>query len=128
MHSYLHITFVMRRKPGTLVPLEHSILSAAAERIARGEGDFHGYGIAREMQDRGDSRQLTAYGTLYRALERLEGFGFLESHWEDPEAAALERRPVRRIYRLTAAGERALRRADAPERAKPSLQTGPAPS
>lgn len=115
----------MRRKPGTLVPLEFSILSAAAERVARGEADFHGYGIAREMRDRGDTRQLTAYGTLYRALERLEGFGFLESHWEDPETAALERRPVRRIYQLTAAGERARREAAAGQAGRPSLRPGP---
>lgn len=124
MDSYLHITLVMRRKPGALVPLEYSILTAAAERLARGEDDFHGYGIAREMRDRGDTRQLTAYGTLYRALERLEGFGFLESHWEDPEAAALERRPVRRIYRLTTAGERARREAAADRQPSPSLRTG----
>jgi hypothetical protein len=36
----------------------------------------------------------------------------LSSRWEDPESAAAERRPVRRLYKITAAGEKA--RADAP--------------
>ena len=97
----------MRRKPGAFLPIERSILVAAIELHSRGEQDFYGYGIAREMRDHGDTRRLAAHGTLYRALDRLETFGLLESHWEDPQAAADEHRPLRRLYQLTAAGERA---------------------
>jgi DNA-binding PadR family transcriptional regulator len=32
----------------------------------------------------------------------------LDSRWEDPTAAAEQRRPVRRLYRLTALGEHAV--------------------
>jgi len=53
-------------------------------------------------------RALTGYGTLYRALGRLEQMRFVESGWEDPHDAADENRPRRRLYTLTAAGETAL--------------------
>ena len=49
------------------------------------------------------SRALTAHGTLYKALGRLEEFGLLGSRWED---AAPEGRPRRRLYELTGQGVR----------------------
>ena len=52
--------------------------------------------------------RLTAYGTLYKALDRMERAGYLESRWEDPHFAAQEARPRRRLYGVTALGERAL--------------------
>ena len=51
--------------------------------------------------------RLTAYGTLYKALDRLERAGYLESRWEDPDYAAEAARPRRRFYRITALGETA---------------------
>ena len=59
-----------------------------------------GFLLAKEMQDRADARLLTAYGTLYKALARLEKTGFLDSFWEDPQVAADEGRPRRRFYRV----------------------------
>jgi DNA-binding PadR family transcriptional regulator len=79
-------------------------------------GEFHGYEIARRLGDAGDQKLLTAYGTLYRALSRLEQMGMLESRWEDPAIPARENRPGRRLYTLTAAGETAVRAADAAKR------------
>ena len=38
----------------------------------RGAGEFHGYDIAKRLGDGNNHRLLTAYGTLYRALGRLE--------------------------------------------------------
>lgn len=94
----------MRRKPGELLPLERAICRAARE-ITRGRRrEFHGYEIAKQLSDVGDSRLLVAYGTLYRALGRLEDMGMLESRWEDPEISARENRPRRRLYSLTALG------------------------
>jgi DNA-binding PadR family transcriptional regulator len=54
------------------------------------------------------ARGLTAHGTLYKALDRMERMGLLESRWEDPEVAAAQGRPRRRLYRVTGQGERAL--------------------
>lgn len=97
----------MRRKPGTLVPLELAICEAAIKLRHRGTQEFHGYSIATAIKDQSDARLLTAYGTLYRALDRLERMGLLESRKEDPQIAADENRPGRRLYTLTTAGERA---------------------
>ena len=97
----------MRRKSGSLVPLEQAICLGAANLKRRGREDFHGYEIAKHLGDEADHRLLTAYGTLYRALGRLEKMGMLKSRWEDPQIAADENRPGRRIYTLTADGERA---------------------
>ena len=86
------------------MPLEVSILCAAADLLARDGEWFHGFQIARHVSGGADKRRLTAYGTLYRALARLEKLALLESRWEDPQVAADERRPVRRLYTLTRAG------------------------
>jgi len=97
----------MRRKAGALVPLETAICTSAFDLRREGAEEFHGYEIARRLSDVGDSRLLTAYGTLYRALGRLEKMGLVTSRWEDPEVPARENRPGRRLYTLTAAGEAA---------------------
>lgn len=99
----------MRRKPGTLVPLEQAICETAADLLARGVLRFHGYELAKRMSDISDRKLLTAYGTLYRALARLEQMGLLTSEWEDPQIPARENRPGRRLYQLTALGEEAAR-------------------
>ena len=101
----------MRRKEGAFVPLEVSILEVGVELARRGTPEVHGFQLAREMRDRHGARRLTAYGTLYKALDRLERTGHLASRWEDPMLAATEGRPRRRFYRVTAVGESALREA-----------------
>jgi PadR family transcriptional regulator, regulatory protein PadR len=88
-----------------LVPLEMAICEAAVDLRRTGAEEFHGYLIAKQVGEARDAKLLTAYGTLYRALGRLEKMGMLESRWEDPEIPARESRPGRRLYRLTAAGE-----------------------
>lgn len=103
----------MRRKAGTLLPLELSILEAAIELRRRGLPEFHGFLIAAEMRERAGARRLTAHGTLYKALDRMEHAGLLESRWEDPLVAAAAGRPRRRLYRVTAAGAAALAEAAA---------------
>jgi PadR family transcriptional regulator PadR len=99
----------MRRKPGSLVPLEVAICTAAAVLRRQGVHEFHGYELAKQLADITDRRLLTAYGTLYRALARLETMGFLESRREDPTIAAQENRPGRRLYTLTALAEAVVR-------------------
>ena len=95
------------------MPLEEALLAAAVELAEAGRPQFHGFAIARELMDREAARRLTAHGTLYKALERLERAGLLASRWEDPVVAADEGRPRRRLYRVTALGERALAQARA---------------
>jgi PadR family transcriptional regulator len=100
-----------RRKPGTLLPLEHEILGAALQLARSGEATFHGFGLAHAMREQNGSRSLTAHGTLYKALGRLEELGLLSSRWEAPEAVS--GRPRRRLYELTNQGAQAAQRGDA---------------
>jgi len=94
----------MRRKSGSLIPLEASICTAAADLAEVGIDEFHGYELAKRLAADDDRRLLTAHGTLYRALSRLENMGFLKSRREDARIAARENRPGRRFYKLTATG------------------------
>lgn len=98
----------MRRKPGSIVPTERAVLEAGVHLHAAGTDEFHGYRLAKQMRDDDAARRLIAHGTLYKALDRLEGMGYLQSRWEDPVLAAEESRPRRRFYRVTAAGSKAL--------------------
>src|SRR5262245_58476435 len=108
MGRYLPILLAMRRKPGVLLPIEVSILEAGLLLRDRGRDEFHGFLVAKEMRERDAARRLTAHGTLYKALDRMERGGLLESRWEDPSIAAEGGRPRRRLYRVTGLGERAL--------------------
>jgi DNA-binding PadR family transcriptional regulator len=47
-------------------------------------------------------------GTVYPALARLEHDGLVESRWEDQKVAHKEKRPPRRYYAVTAAGDKML--------------------
>ena len=79
-------TFGRYAGPATL------ILSSLAD------GAKHGYALTKDVEAFSGVR--LAPGTLYEALSRLEGQGFIE---------ALESQDRRRPYRLTAAGAAALR-------------------
>jgi DNA-binding PadR family transcriptional regulator len=98
----------MKRKPGALLSIEIAILQAGIALAHGSDAEFHGYAMARAIRDQEGARSLTAHGTLYRALERLEVRGLLASRWEDPGIAAAEERPRRRLYRVTAEGEAAV--------------------
>jgi DNA-binding PadR family transcriptional regulator len=116
-----------RRKPGTLLPLETEILELALSMLREGRATFHGFGLAQTMGDERGSRSLTAHGTLYKALGRLEEFGLLTSRWEDA-AAAVEGRPRRRLYELTGEGARVAERARAEKAATPLSRVSSEPA
>jgi DNA-binding PadR family transcriptional regulator len=109
---FLYI-FRMRRRAGELLPVELAILACGAEQAAGAEPEFHGFAIAKRIRDHTGARRLTAHGTLYKALDRLERSGLLTSRWEDAEQAAAASRPRRRLYHLTQKGQDELVRARA---------------
>ena len=106
-----------RRKTGTLLPLETEILQAALALLTAGQATFHGFGLAQTMREHSGSRSLTAHGTLYKALSRLEDFGLLTSRWED--TAVVDGRPRRRLYEITSQGAQVAQRAVAGQAAGP---------
>jgi PadR family transcriptional regulator, regulatory protein PadR len=96
-----------RRRKGAVLPLEVAILSAGLD-LQHREGSFYGFLLAKEMTDGEAHSPLVAHGTLYKALSRMTDLGLLEASWEAPEAAEAEGRPRRRLYRVSAEGERVL--------------------
>jgi PadR family transcriptional regulator PadR len=93
-----------RRKPGTLLRIELAILEVGIAAARDDAPEFHGFAAAQRMPERDGARRLTGHGTLYKALGRMEAGGLLESRWEDPELGIKERRPRRRLYRVTPLG------------------------
>ena len=49
-----------------------------------------------------------ASGTVYPALRRIEGAGFVVSKWERSTVAQQEQRPLRKYYEVTKPGRTAL--------------------
>ncbi|GAA1962784.1 hypothetical protein GCM10009717_31950 [Agromyces allii] len=92
-----------------LLPIELAILDAGLT-IQPKEGSFFGFALARTLAEK-DGSALISHGTLYRALNRMDAAGLLESEWEAPELAEAEGRPRRRLYRVTGVGEAAFRAA-----------------
>ncbi len=91
----------MRRRKDKPIPLELDILRATRRLADRGITRFHGHLLAKELSTgKYDARKLVGYGTLYKALKRLQTNGFLESEWEDPAVAAEHARPRRRLYTI----------------------------
>ncbi len=111
-HGPRFYTWPMRRKPGTVLPIERELLEGALALRQRGVDEFHGFLIAHEVRDRRGAKDLIAYGNLYRVLERMEKAGWLTSTWEDADVATTERRPRRRLYRVTAPGLAAFQRTE----------------
>lgn len=117
----------MYRHKDALIQLEEQILSTARALRGRSIAEFHGYQLATEIEGRTDGKRLVAHGTLYRALDRLEGRGFLQHSWLDnPE----EGRPRRKMYRITESGIGAIeeferQRAVAPANVRPGYGTVP---
>ena len=118
----------MRRKPGAILPLEASILATAVDLAKAGTNEFHGFELAKQLRDDEGQRKLTAHGTLYKALTRMEKAGLLASTWEDPDKAADEGRPRRRLYSITSDGRVALARVEAEAEALTNLDPGWSPS
>jgi PadR family transcriptional regulator PadR len=65
-------------------------------------GPAHGYAIAEKLRTRSSGTFDLPEGTLYPALHRLERAGLLNSRWSEVNGRR------RRVYQLTAKGQRAL--------------------
>jgi PadR family transcriptional regulator PadR len=121
-------SLIMRRKAGAVLPLEASVLAAAVSLAKAGTSEFHGFELAKRLRDDGGRSTLTAHGTLYKALSRMEKAGWLSSVWEDLESATAESRPRRRLYSITANGRVALSRVEADAATIAGLDPGWSPS
>ena len=66
-------------------------------------GPAHGHAIAKHIQHTSEDLLRVETGSLYPALHRLEGKGWIAARWE-----VSERGKRARFYRLTAAGRKQL--------------------
>ena len=77
-------------------PLTYEILLALAD------GDRHGYGIIKEIEERTGSGSAPSTGALYLALQRMERDGLIEEAPGRPAGSEDDAR--RRYYRITQQG------------------------
>jgi DNA-binding PadR family transcriptional regulator len=75
--------------------------------LALAEGDLHGLGIARAVEELSDGRTKLWPVSLYGTLESLEEAGVIEE-LADPRHRPADQIEKKRFYRLTRAGHRAL--------------------
>jgi DNA-binding PadR family transcriptional regulator len=101
-----------------------AILEVAVDLARRRRARFHGFDLAKRLRVEGSARALTAHGTLYKALHRMERAGWLKSQWEDADEAVEAGRPRRRLYAITPGGRAVLARAsaDVQTRTRPSTR------
>lgn len=66
-------------------------------------GPVHGYGIARRIEQISENQLTIQYGTIYRALMKLEQEGYIASEW-----GASDNNRRARFYKLTRAGRKRL--------------------
>lgn len=66
-------------------------------------GPNHGYGIARWLESRSEDLLQIEEGSLYPALYRMEGRGWIESEWGESETGRRAK-----YYELTARGREQL--------------------
>jgi transcriptional regulator len=66
-------------------------------------GPEHGQGIARAIHQQSDDTLLVDHGSLYPALQRLEGRGWIDAEW-----GASENNRKARFYKLTRKGRKQL--------------------
>jgi transcriptional regulator len=72
-------------------------------------GPAHGHQIAKHIQRTTDDLLQVEHGSLYPALHRLEGKGWLAAKWEAPSK---DLKREFKYYRLTAAGRKQLAEAE----------------
>jgi transcriptional regulator len=68
-------------------------------------GPLHGYAISRALRDSSGDALRIEFGSLYPALKRLEIKGWIAARWEISDQNRRQK-----VYRLTPAGRRHLRR------------------
>lgn len=73
------------------------LLSIIAQR------DMYGYEIVQALKQSSDELYSMSEGTLYPALKRMEGLGYIHSYWVENEGMR-----KRKYYQLTEEGQRAL--------------------
>lgn len=89
--------------PESFLPLKPALFHIL---LALSEGDLHGYGIVKAVEETTGGRVVLEPSPLYRRLKRLLDSGIVEESGERPAPELDDRR--RRYYHLTPLGRRVL--------------------
>ena len=101
-----HLKKALSFEEGWKIEIRRGLLQYAVLAIVkRHDSGIHGYGIARELEERTDGLLEVKEGTLYPILHRLKKDRLLNSHTEKSEAG-----PRRKMYVLTGEGDRVYRK------------------
>jgi DNA-binding PadR family transcriptional regulator len=84
-----------------LLPLTPAVLHIL---LTLADGERHGYGIMREVEDRTGGEMRLGPGTLYGSIKRMLADGLIEESDERPDPEMDDQR--RRYYRITDFGRR----------------------
>jgi DNA-binding PadR family transcriptional regulator len=76
--------------------------------LSLAEGDLHGYGIMRQVEQQSDGRMRLGPGTLYSSIQTLLEEKLIEEV-DPPRGDSAPNSERRRYYRLTAAGRKLAR-------------------
>jgi len=87
--------------PEALLPLTPAVFHIL---LALAEGESHGYGIMREVEERSEGKMRLGPGTLYGSIKRMLAAGLIEESAARPDPELDDER--RRYYRLTDFGRR----------------------
>jgi DNA-binding PadR family transcriptional regulator len=71
--------------------------------LALADGEKHGYGIMKDVEDQTSGQIKMGPGTLYGSIKRMLAVGLIEETDERPDPALDDER--RRYYRLTTQGQ-----------------------
>jgi PadR family transcriptional regulator PadR len=71
--------------------------------LLKKKGSSYGYDLAGDLEEHALTDAEIERGALYRTLRQLEMNGHVVSEWETDQSG-----PARRVYRLTASGEKHL--------------------
>jgi DNA-binding PadR family transcriptional regulator len=89
-------------KPETLLPLKPLVFDVL---LILNEGESHGYGIAKELQERSPKGRRILPGNLYRTLSGMIGKNLIEKSPRDrARRGAAEEDERRRYFRITVFG------------------------
>jgi DNA-binding PadR family transcriptional regulator len=89
------------REAESLLPVSPAVFHIL---LALSDGDRHGYGIMREVEQRSHGKMRMGPGTLYGSIKRMLADGLIEEADERPDPLLDAQR--RRYYRLTPFGRR----------------------
>jgi DNA-binding PadR family transcriptional regulator len=90
------------RHDQTKLPLPPSVFQLL---LALRDGEQHGYGLMRRVEELTDGATKLGPGTLYGSIKRMLASGLIEETAERPDPTIDDQR--RRYYRITPEGSRA---------------------